>query len=53
MMDGAAGGFDCFPPLANFYREMDTRFVDRDPTIMFISYIELFIMGPACLYLAR
>jgi cholestenol delta-isomerase len=39
------------PPLRKQYEELDSRYRNKDPTVMLVSGVELFLMGPLCLLL--
>eukprot|EP00744_Colponema_vietnamica_P009242 GILI01013163.1.p1 GENE.GILI01013163.1~~GILI01013163.1.p1 ORF type:complete len:195 (+),score=39.51 GILI01013163.1:46-630(+) len=49
-LDGLVGACQNVPYLFELYSHLDKRYPLRDPSVMMISYTELFVMGPLCLF---
>eukprot|EP01137_Pigoraptor_chileana_P035238 Opistho-2@28965 len=50
-LDGLVGLVHRMPVLSELYNVLDKRYHGHDPSVVLISALELFFMGPACLLL--
>jgi cholestenol delta-isomerase len=52
-LDGMIGFFRLSTPLYSAYCLLDKRFNERNSVVLLVCLLEIFVMGPLCLYVGR